>query len=511
MNARDIIDRLHAIRERRLPIGYDLEGLTFVSCQAFAESPTRAFCVVTDNLGEHSCAIWGAVTAVLEDPLVPKWVWNAHHELAVLKMAHGITLRGWEDGMALWFERFCELPKGLKYAASILTRRPCWTEGISFDDDEDGNVTGRGEAFYRYNMHDAASTLELSRHPQIQPTKTALERYNLRKTLIEALTWSSLKGIRYDREAAATLRAQLEPRLWLAQAHVNDHAGTVIPTSGEALFRAAVEKWCHKVKLRKFALPDATNAANANDLPVANGAGEALGSTQAELLTLPTAGADPAGAGADPGAHLTPSGKRRRTRKPREVPVPVPLTWKAAYEIAVTGGAEALAAIQHAAATLERVPDFSDEADVARAQIAHHLKRGINVKSSGSSSQVIALLDELGLPKVYRHGERGDESARTKDADTLLDLYLRTGHPVTVALLTCIALRTQLQELDRKVDADGHIRCSFVSCGTTTDRTTSKAWLTGSGGNLQTVPREPVNFRVCYKPDLGPAPGDESL
>lgn len=602
LTATEIVARLAAIREARAPVGYDLEGNTIVGCQAFATSPTSAFTIVTDALGADAPAVWHAVVAVLEDPLVPKWTWNAHHELAVLRLAHGITLRNWEDGMALWFERWPELPKGLKYAASILTRQPYWAEGIEFSEDDSGAASPatRGVDFWRYNAIDAATTLELALHPQLQPTgETARARYAMRRRLVEALTWASLHGIPYDAHLAARLADELRPRLWAAQARVNELAGVVVPLD-DALLPAAAKAWCHAVKLRKFAgyaktQPDSVTAESqlvgtascvnqngetpleSGSPPVGNGetpsktcdsvdaavterlkdlaalTAVTMGSATLEGFAKPSntlgsnplgepAGAGPSSAfstatapipgsipgslaisgraeqagnsgpcyrdtadgllvegpvnGATPSVGLaggnpaaTATSKRKRAAKP--VAPPPTLTWDAAISIAKQGGADALAAIRDLAAS----PATLDAA--AHGRLADLLHLSVNVKST---KQVVALLDRCKLPKVYRTRDGGDAEAptRSKDAEVLLSLYLKTGHPVTTALLAAINLRTQLEESAQTASADGRIRASFLSCGTTTDRTTCKKWLDGTGGGLHQVPSAPVNFRRCY-------------
>lgn len=468
LSASAIVERLRAIRERRQPIGYDLEGAQFINCQAFATSPHDAFVIVTDALASDGPAVWHEIAAVLEDPAVPKWVWNAHHELAVLKLAHGITLRGWEDGMALWFERWPDLAKGLKYAASILTRQPYWAQGISFsDDDSEGATATRGEAFWLYNATDAAVTLELSRHPQLQPASAATrDRYALRKRLIEALTWASLHGIPYDRELAARLRDELTPRMWEAQGAVDELAGVALPATGDALLAAAATRWCHAVKLRKF-------AGFAKPRALANASPGAVAPLAVQCEPAPASQAAP--------------GVSKRGRKAKAIPAPPPpLDWDAAIAIAKQGGADTLAAIR------AMVVPVADPA--ARGQLASLLGIGINVKST---PQVVRLLDAFKLPRMFKR-RASDESTQSKDAETLLNLYLKTGHPITVALLKTINLRTQLQECEREPGADGRMRSSMLSCGTETDRTTSKKWLDGTGGNLQTIPSSPVNFRRCY-------------
>lgn len=1007
ISASEICDRLHSILQARAPIGYDLEGATKVGCQAFATSPRSAFCIVTDALGSDSPAIWRLVIQVLEDPSIPKWVWNAHHELAVLKLAHGITLRGWEDGMALWFERWPDLPKGLKYAASILTRIPFWAQGITFEDDDSAEATAsasRGPDFFAYNclaqdtlvvtkkgnipigrlvktqkqVHvlslnestkkmewksiikwhrqvdrtvsflrittsgsrslkpiictpdhkvltandgwleakelkigdqlyvdealwspehrgtllgtflgdssifqtsnpaksygacaqvtkslpslkaslfggtvttsqrtstyvpypktywswympacrqleclrqelcgpvthrlldeltvqglalwfmddgckqkrrskhgnqdsaifclqgfpeterqtivewfrqrygngcltkhgnfvmgvgaserlcasigeyvlpdyryklpmaapewnpanaepftsttpmwdridsitpfvppgtrrgykvrycleiednhnfftpsglvkncaDAASTLELACHPQLTAAlknPVTASRYALRKRLIEALTWASLRGILYDRDAARDLRNELTPQLWEAQARVDELASVQLPATADELLAAAAQACCNKVKLRRFAgfgpakvkkgkggQPDAVieqpvltwesalsiaNETGREPLeriralicqrPVHKDAqeaqldgdlvatsesdtkqvnqevksataesdaqsalcsglnrqvqdGERPSITSVQSLAGSLTAAQPLDVQAVPIADASQTVAAQEPSQTYEIPDPVHLgqcrnettaPMSASAQLGtpsgtgadrertdtghcvqdlpevceVQAGAYSLLAARGLVSRVEErqtqpetaSPDAASETKViadaeqgspsiagsspapaatfnpaTRGELASLLSLGVNVKST---PQVVALLDKFKLPKIFRK-RAGEAESRTKDEEALLDLYLRTGHPITVALLAGIHLRTQLQECDRTPSKDGRMRSSFLSCGTTTDRTTSKTWLDGTGGKLHVVPPK---FRRCFRADPG--------
>lgn len=160
--------RCAAIRAARSPVGFDIEGgLGGLQCCSFATSPSEAF--VIDLMGEcfERPRLMRAIASVLEDPEIPKVLWNAAYERAILHATASITLCGYEDGMLAWWERFSELPKGLDFVASILTREPYWAEGIGWDK-RTGLPKVTGPRFLTYNGLDSCITLEIWQHPLIR-------------------------------------------------------------------------------------------------------------------------------------------------------------------------------------------------------------------------------------------------------------------------------------------------------------------------------------------------------
>lgn len=108
-----------------------------------------------------------AVASVLEDASIPKVLWNAMYERAIWSAVASVTLRNYHDGMLAWWERFSELPKGLDFVASILTREPVWYEGIGWDK-RTGLPKIGGAPFLIYNGLDSCVTLEIWEHPLIR-------------------------------------------------------------------------------------------------------------------------------------------------------------------------------------------------------------------------------------------------------------------------------------------------------------------------------------------------------
>lgn len=160
--------RCAAIRNRREPVGFDIEGgLGGLQCASFATSPADAF--VIDLMGEclERPRTLAAIASVLEDAAVPKVLWNAAYERAIMQVTSSITLRNYEDPMLAWWERWSELPKGLDFVASILTREPYWAEGIGWDR-KTGAPKITGPPFWTYCAVDSMTTLEIWQSPLIR-------------------------------------------------------------------------------------------------------------------------------------------------------------------------------------------------------------------------------------------------------------------------------------------------------------------------------------------------------
>lgn len=164
----EIEARCEAIRAAHRPVAHDIEGgLGGLQCCSFATSPHDAFVVdLMERDWEYSRRV-AAVASVLEDPTVPKVLWNAMYERAIWQAVASVTLRNYHDGMLAWWERFSELPKGLDFVASILTREPVWYEGIGWDK-RTGLPKITGPPFWLYNGIDSCVTLEIWEHSLIR-------------------------------------------------------------------------------------------------------------------------------------------------------------------------------------------------------------------------------------------------------------------------------------------------------------------------------------------------------
>ena len=133
-------------------------------------------------------------------------------------------------------------------------------------------------------------------------------------------------------------------------------------------------------------------------------------------------------------------------------------------------------------------------ADAKQIELEQLVGGPINVKSS---KQVKALFyDQLGAKPIV-HRKKGNI---TVDEEALGKLAAR-GYTQAQLLLETRRLRDAASHLRRiKVDTDGAIHTEFVISGTVTGRLSSREMLTGSGTNLQNVPK---HVRAAFIPRPG--------
>src|SRR2546430_16705814 len=93
--------------------------------------------------------------------------------------------------------------------------------------------------------------------------------------------------------------------------------------------------------------------------------------------------------------------------------------------------------------------------------------------------------NEEGLPPVTNR----KTGAKTLNYEALLSLAKKTQHPGLLLAIRIRSLSTRSRMLAIYADDDGRIRCAYNAVGTKTGRLTCYASPTGSGYNLQTIPK----------------------
>jgi len=295
---------------------------------------------------------------------------------------------------------------------------------------------------------------------------TPQQRYRRNLALIEPFVYAQLKGIAFDRDRLEAIRQQCVEGVWAAQARVDEAAGLTTPaTAAEVLTACAASSLCAKVPMRKAL------AGYVDKQPIV----------------------------VDGVAVLTPKGNPKMAK----VQVaPRALSWTLCLENANSECRQAIERLWELAKAASDAP----LSNAARAECASLLDLGLNVKSTKAVTET---LNRLKLPPMFKRRSHknslnDDESSQTKDAEALQKLFIKTGHPITTALLETISWRDKLEkECGRKVGSDGRMHSSFAIVGPSTDRTASYTGLDGSGGNAQNVPEKPINFRHCYRADPG--------
>jgi len=108
--------------------------------------------------------------------------------------------------------------------------------------------------------------------------------------------------------------------------------------------------------------------------------------------------------------------------------------------------------------------------------------------NAASSKQVQELMyGKLGLP-AKRNKKTGNPTA---NKDAINELAAKYNHPLLLTVLKIRERRKMVETyLNAPVDADSRMRCSWDVTGTRSGRLSSRASLSGSGTNLQNIPKE---------------------
>lgn len=104
----------------------------------------------------------------------------------------------------------------------------------------------------------------------------------------------------------------------------------------------------------------------------------------------------------------------------------------------------------------------------------------------GSTKFTTFLYKTLNLPPIVNKKTRQP----TANYEALLTLFKKTQSRVCELAITIRDRGTHAQMLSIFADSDGRIRCAYNSVGTNTGRLTSYSSPTGSGYNLQTIPKK---------------------
>lgn len=170
---------------------------------------------------EDELRIWEAIKGLLEDSGVVKIAQNGAYDTFALAWTYGIVVHGWQhDTMLSMWELFAELKKGLATQASLFTKEPFYKP-----DKEDGELKFESdEQFWRYNGVDACVTFECWEKELTLMTPGQRSHYEFNCSLLPAILFMMLRGIRFDREVAQAEQEKALTRAWELQAMIDGEA-----------------------------------------------------------------------------------------------------------------------------------------------------------------------------------------------------------------------------------------------------------------------------------------------
>lgn len=450
-NVSYLLIRLTTIVIEKTPVSVDIEGgVSDVSCIGFAVSPTDAFVIpFTRKDGssvwtEHAeLALWQGIELVLADPTVPKILQNYLYDAFVLAWTHGILIRGLrDDTMLKHFELYCELEKSLAFQTSLYTRQPFYKgDRVSTNDD----------TFYRYCGMDCCVTYECALAQDAKLTPGQRKHYDFNRSLLPALLYMELRGIRYDRVAAKALHRSLQRRAFAIHDLLNSYAGKRLPTTETDMVALIAQQLCVKKPRHRY-----------------------------EKTTTKT----------------FKNGRVKTTTK--TVSEPAVIATKAdCLQYAKETCRDAVSKVFN---LLERTGVGKLRA-ATRGQVSQLLGTHLRINSTGPNGAAVNFLyTTCGFPPQYQKEGNRLTDRLSSDDESLIKIWKATSDVRVRAFLRLRRLTTELQTLTADCDSDGRIRCGYNLVGTETARLTCYESPTGSGYNLQTVTKR---HRHMFKADEG--------
>ena len=191
-----------------------------VTCVGISTRPDYAFIVNLVDFGEtEQCELLRALGRVLGDPSIKKVLQNSLYDNFVLSWLWKMPIRNvaWDTMLSSW-EIYPELPKSLGVQASVWTREPYYKYQRTVND----KLT-----HYRYCCMDAAITLEIAErhHANLKSKPRQLVHFNFNMSLLPALHYMELRGLKYDKEAAQGALSELSHEMKHLQLQINTQAG----------------------------------------------------------------------------------------------------------------------------------------------------------------------------------------------------------------------------------------------------------------------------------------------
>lgn len=234
MSGQDCIDELDAIQPGTF-VSIDIEGgipnpratkpeyrfPNGVTCVGISTNKNQAFIIPLKDFDlPTKVRVLKSFARVMCDPAFPKVLQNGLYDFTVLCWVFKLPIRNiaWDTMISGW-EIYPELPKSLATQTSIYTEEPFYKSDRKVDDDL---------THYRYCCKDASVTLEIAeKHAELM-TVQQIEHFKFNMSLLPALQFMMLKGIKYDKQASDEHRARLMSEMNELQHSANLHAGQEI-------------------------------------------------------------------------------------------------------------------------------------------------------------------------------------------------------------------------------------------------------------------------------------------
>ncbi len=222
LSASEICFRLNSIAPSSV-VSIDIEGGVEqgITCIGVSIDSSSGYIIsLEDYPNSEQIALMRAVSRVLGSPAIPKVLQNSLYDNFVLSWLWHCPIRNVAfDTMLSGWEIYPELPKALGIQASIWTKEPFYKFERKIDDKATHQT---------YCIKDALVTYEINtRHTEVL-TDSSKKHYEFNISLLPALLYMELRGIRYDQAAAKLRLDETQIEKFEIQSRLDQHAKRVV-------------------------------------------------------------------------------------------------------------------------------------------------------------------------------------------------------------------------------------------------------------------------------------------
>lgn len=243
----EILTELRNLHTTSHSVGMDIEGhWNAIRCISFAPSPSNAFVVPFMRMDgssywslDEESHLLQEVSKVLANPNLIKVWQNGLYDRFSNQYKYLMVSRGRNrDIMLAHWELHCEFEKNLGVQNSIYTSEPFYKTEIKSDD-----LT----SFLRYCCKDSATTKEIDDKLSKYLNPISTKHYEFNETLLNALLYMELRGIKYDSALAQKRHKEIEHFIYEKTHDLNLVSNRGLNTTDKTILRALLrEAMCYK-------------------------------------------------------------------------------------------------------------------------------------------------------------------------------------------------------------------------------------------------------------------------
>lgn len=226
----ELINSLDSILVNKPKLSPDIEGgVSKFPCCSLSDDASRSTIIPFENLDgtsfwpdeEQELQVLKRFVVIMADAQIHKIFQNGLYDRFVLQYGYNIFVGGnTDDTMLKFWEQYCELEKSLGFQGSILTKEQYYKFERKASD---------RETFYRYCCKDSALTFEINEKLDKILQSAQKEHYYFNVSLLNALLYMELRGIKYDSKLAKARLLEINHQIYELQHDLDSIAGNNFP------------------------------------------------------------------------------------------------------------------------------------------------------------------------------------------------------------------------------------------------------------------------------------------